>query len=159
LAKTVLYYWPGDIFGETHLFQPEKRTPLRVTSVGRSVVRSLGGAEARCILSMNPRLAEGLIISLAGKTLAMAEHIHQLRFLNVEARVASFLHRMYLLRSAGSGRVDLRLTHDEIADYVGAHRVSVTEALKRIELSGAIETGRGRVRVLDVGKLEEAMAG
>jgi len=158
-SKTLLYCWPGDICGETHLFEPERRIPLQVTSVGRSTVRSLGHAEARRIMVMTPCLAEDLMSSMAAKTLSMIEHIRQLRFLSLEARVASFLHMMYFARREDAGSRDLRLTHDEIADYVGAHRVSVTEALKRIEKCGAIGTGRGRIQVRDPLKLAKIMAG
>ncbi len=154
MTKTVLYYWPGDICGETHIFDPARTVPLLITSSGPSTVRSLGLPEARRIMAMNPRLAEELMASLSRKTLAMVEHIRQLRFLPVEARVAEFLHVMYTRVGCTSG--DLHLTHEEIADYVGAHRVSVTEALRRIELAGAIQTGRGRIAVRDPGELQRA---
>jgi CRP/FNR family transcriptional regulator len=156
-AKTVLYYWPGDICGETHIFDSVGPIPVLVTSVGRSTVRSIGLAEARRMMVLNPKLAEDLMVSMAGKTLAMIDHIRQLRFLTVEARVADFLYRM---AGQTDGRsCDLPLTHDEIADYVGAHRVSVTEALQRIEQTGAIITGRGHIVVKDLTGLRQVAVG
>ena len=148
-AKTLLYYWPGDICGETHLFDLNGSAPLVIASIGRSTVRSLGVAEARRLMALSPNLAEDLMTFMAGRTMAMVNYIRQLRFLTVEARVADFLCRM----SGQASDRTLPFTHREIADYVGAHRVSVTEALRRIERTGAIRTGRGHIVITDISGL------
>ncbi|HCJ10439.1 MAG TPA: hypothetical protein DHW14_04665 [Clostridiales bacterium] len=151
-AKAVLYYWPGDLCGETLLFERVPVLPVTVTSYGRSVVRSIGRVEARRLMAMNPHLAEDLLASMAAKTVQMVDHVRQLRFMTVEERVAEFLYGLYMhmaRHAGGDGDGELKITHDEIAEYVGAHRVSVTEALKRLESSGVVQTGRGRILVKD----------
>lgn len=157
-TKTLFYFRPGDLVGETHVFRRPVSTPLLITSVGRSVVRSLGLDEARRLVLMNPQLAEELLVSLAARTLAVIEQVREMRFLSVEARVAAFLDKMH--RNEGEGGVrEITLTHEEIADFVGAHRVTVTEALKRMEVAGAIETRRGRIAVKDLEQLRRVAAG
>lgn len=155
--KAVHYVWPGDIFGQPQLFSRERPVPLQVSSIGRSAVRAIGWPEARHILMMNPHLGDELMVSLASVTVSIIEHACCLSLLSVEERVADFLHRLYR-REPSKEQATLKVTHGEIAEYVGAHRVSVTEALHELESRGVIETGRGRIRVKDAALLQTAAA-
>ncbi len=155
-TKTILYLWPGDLAGETNVLDRPGLVPLLVTSVGRSVVRSLGKVEARRLVALNPHLGEDLLCSLAAKTQAVIDQVRQMRFLSVEARVAEFLAKMHG-RGGRAGTLEVAFTHEEIADFVGAHRVSVTEALRTMEALGAVETRRGRVILKDLELLRRAV--
>jgi CRP-like cAMP-binding protein len=163
-TKTVLYLWPGDIIGETDVFGADS-IPLVVTSLGRSIVRVLPPGEVRRLVAEEPGLAAELLDVMARKTHAILEQVRELRFLAVDQRVVAFLRMMCVRESVGSSagpngaEKDLRVTHDEIADYVGAHRVSVTEALSRIERAGVIETRRGHIVVKDIEGLGRVVAG
>jgi len=158
-VKTVFYARAGDFVGEALLFEASNPVPLVVVSVGTPVVRSMGDSEVRRLIASRPELAAELLVSLARKALELAEQVRQLRFLPVEARVAAFLGRAVFRERPGGDGQDLRLTHDEIADYVGAHRVSVSEALGRMEGTGVIETGRGRIVVRDPERLRRMATG
>jgi CRP-like cAMP-binding protein len=68
----------------------------------------------------------------------------------VEARCARWLLMV-------ADRVDtdmLALTHDFVAQMLGVRRASVTEALGGLERRGLIETGRGRIRIVNRAGLE-----
>jgi CRP-like cAMP-binding protein len=51
-------------------------------------------------------------------------------------------------------RANFDLTHDFVAQMLGVRRASVTEALGALEKSGLLETGRGRIRIVDRQGLE-----
>ena len=50
---------------------------------------------------------------------------------------------------------DLNLTHEFMALMIGAQRTGVTVTLHMLESAGAIRARRGRVTIIDRGKLEE----
>ena len=62
--------------------------------------------------------------------------------------------RWLLLSSDRSGQLDLSLTHDFLAQMLGATRPVVTTTLHKLEASGAIEPARGSIRITDAGKLK-----
>jgi DNA-binding transcriptional regulator YhcF (GntR family) len=45
-------------------------------------------------------------------------------------------------------------TYEELGTMIGAKRVAVTRAFKRLREEGAVEVERGRIRVKDVDALE-----
>ena len=49
---------------------------------------------------------------------------------------------------------DIPVTHDLLSHALGVRRAGVTKAFARLEEKGAIERGRGRIRIRDVGSLE-----
>jgi CRP-like cAMP-binding protein len=53
----------------------------------------------------------------------------------------------------------MELTHDFVAQMLGVRRASVTEALGALEKRGLIQTGRGRITVVDRAGLEGVACG
>lgn len=53
-------------------------------------------------------------------------------------------------RDGSGGRIDLPLTQQDLADWVGASREAVTKALASLRAAGLVETGRREIVVLDV---------
>jgi CRP-like cAMP-binding protein len=87
-----------------------------------------------------------------------ARQIEDLRFRTVEERVAGLLSTLAARRAkvARSGsalrsesRRSVQLTHSEIADLVGAHRVSVTNSLRALEERGLVEVRPRRIVLRD----------
>ncbi len=48
----------------------------------------------------------------------------------------------------------VRLTQQYLATMVGVQRTTITEALGELATAGLIETGRGRVKILDRARME-----
>lgn len=70
----------------------------------------------------------------------------------VEERLARWL-LMMLDRSDAAA---VTLTHEFLADILSVRRATITDALRRLEASGAIERGRGRVEVRERSMLTTA---
>ncbi|MCX7347460.1 MAG: helix-turn-helix domain-containing protein, partial [Alphaproteobacteria bacterium] len=45
-------------------------------------------------------------------------------------------------------------THEQLAKFLGLTRTTVSEELRRLSAKGAIDTGYGKIRVLDRATLE-----
>lgn len=55
--------------------------------------------------------------------------------------------------TAGPVDIESPLTQQEFADWLGVSRDAIVIALQRLRADGVVETGRRRIRVLDVGEL------
>jgi CRP-like cAMP-binding protein len=73
----------------------------------------------------------------------------------VETRLARWL----LMAHDRTDGDDLPLTHEFLSLMLGVRRSGVTEALHVLEGVRIVEAGRGRIRVLDRGRLEEVAGG
>jgi CRP/FNR family transcriptional regulator, cyclic AMP receptor protein len=68
--------------------------------------------------------------------------------LSVRARVCR---RLLKLTEASA---ETRLTHEQLAKFLGLTRTTVSEELRRLSAKGALDTGYGKIRVLDRAILE-----
>lgn len=80
--------------------------------------------------------------------------MQQILFMSFDKRLASFL----LDEIARNGSVDVNLTHDQIAKYVGSAREVVSRMLKYFAADGIVELQRGGIKILDKGKLRNLLA-
>lgn len=77
--------------------------------------------------------------------------MEQLLFMRFDKRLAIFL----LDELSKTGDVNIRLTHEQIAKYMGSAREVVSRMLKYFAREGLIEMSRGGIRILDREKLRE----
>ena len=75
--------------------------------------------------------------------------------MSVDRRLAIFLTD----EIAKTGSEDVRLTHDQIARYMGSAREVVSRMLKYFAQEGWVKLYRGGVQVLDRKKLQEIARG
>jgi len=77
--------------------------------------------------------------------------MQQILFLSVDRRLAMFL----LEESEARGTDELRLTHEQIARYMGSAREVVSRLLKYFSEEGMVKAGRGVVMLTNREKLEK----
>jgi len=102
----------------------------------------LPGGAVRALLARQPELGLRMVAQLAGLVEALTDELEELRFCELDARLTRLLQRL------GRGRREIQLTHEELAEQVGATRENVSRALKRLERRGALRCRRGRVELL-----------
>ncbi len=157
-GKTVILalLGPGDLIGEAtwetgeHDSYAEAVEDSRLYQIGRDAFESL--------IRDNPEFGMRLI-QVVGVRLKQAQaRIEDLVFRPVPSRVARLL--LSLAENHGKVtpngiRVELRLTHQEIANLVGSSRVTVTQVLNKFRTSRWIEIESKRVTIHNVEALEE----
>jgi CRP-like cAMP-binding protein len=72
------------------------------------------------------------------------------RLHSVEQRLARWL----LLSHGRVGSASLPITHESLAHVLGVRRPFVTHVARGLELAGLIQSGRGRIRIVDRAGLE-----
>ncbi len=127
------FYLPGDVFGleigNDHTFAAEAITDSKVLVVRRSVLvgfASLDGAIAQQMWK------------LAARELARIQNHILMLVKNAQERVASFLLEMADHTPEG-GPIELTMSRQDIADYLGLTIETVSRTLTALEREGAIQ--------------------
>ncbi len=136
------FYLPGDIFGlevgEEHSFSAEAIVDCKVLVIKRSAVIGLAGRDndvARQLWAMTARELQ-----------RVQDHI-MLLIKTAQERVAGFLLEMAARAPAGN-EVELSMSRQDIADYLGLTIETVSRTLTQLENSAAIAVPTSRRIVL-----------
>jgi CRP/FNR family nitrogen fixation transcriptional regulator len=136
------FYLPGDIFGlecgEEHSFSAEAITECKVLVIKRSSLVSLAARDGE--------VARQLWTMTAGELQRAQDHI-MLLIKTAQERVAGFLLEM-AGRSVSTGEIELPMSRQDIADYLGLTIETVSRTLTQLEKSAAIAVPTSRRIVL-----------
>jgi CRP/FNR family transcriptional regulator len=135
----------GDLLGES-VFIEKGQYPVSATCLGPTVTCGLSRTLFERLVVDHPQVGlavirnlSGRIDYLTGKLGALSEPALEDRLYQVLTMVA----RQVGSRVPGGWDLAFPLTHEEIGFLVGAHRVSITRALKKLKDSGRVRS-RGR---------------
>jgi len=154
LTLTIL--GPFQSFGEVSLLDDSPRSASAV-ALSELKVLSINKRDFRTLLESNPRICISLLILMSRRLRDLTEDTAGLIFLDVYQRLARKL--QHLSRTLGvptdKGReIPQRLTHQELANMVGATRETVTKALNDMEARSIISFYKKQVLILDETELE-----
>ena len=127
------FHLPGDIFGletgDVHTFSAEAITECKVIVIKRSAVMTLAARDNDVARQM---------WELTARELARVQEHSLVLIKSAEERVAGFLLEM-ADRAPGGGAVELPMSRQDIADYLGLTIETVSRTLKHLEDAAAIE--------------------
>ncbi len=133
----------GDIFGEIALLSPGARTATITARENCQLAQIARGHLVTACLS-DPELALE-VAAIAGRRLRwISTQFHEQVFLPLPARLARKL--MHLVSPEDP---TLRMSQNDLADFIGATREAVSKTLKHWENDGVISLGRQRVILED----------
>ncbi len=136
------FYSPGDIFGlefaDDHTLSAEAIADTKVLVVKRTALNALAGR--------NASVAQQLF-ALTGHELRRVQDHILLLIKSAQERVAAFLLEM-AERASGSNIIELPMSRQDIADYLGLSIETVSRTLSALETAAAIEVSTSRRIVL-----------
>jgi len=136
------FYLPGDIFGletgDLHTFSAEAITDCKIVVIKRSTVIALAARDND--------VAREMWALTACELQRVQDHILVL-IKSAQERVASFLLEM-AERASDEGTIELPMSRQDIADYLGLTIETVSRTLTQLEKSAAIEVPTSRRIVL-----------
>jgi CRP-like cAMP-binding protein len=139
---------PGTFFGEMPLLGERMRN-ASAEAVEDCTLCVMSQNDVERLILAKPRVALRML-QIMGRRLAAAEaRLEDLAYKSVPGRLASLLLR---LDREGDGVIE-GVTHQELADMVGAYRETVTKILDELQEAGAVELARKRIHVLRRDKL------
>lgn len=101
------------------------------------------------VLDRYPSVTRRALETVAARLEEAHEAIRRLSVASVEDRVAAMLVRLDARLAVGGDPVRLPLTQEDLAGMVGSTLETVNRVLARLRRRGAIDTGRGWIRVLE----------
>ena len=132
------FYLSGDMFGlETgneHAFSAEAITDCKIIVIKRSAVLALAARDNEVARQM---------WDLTARELHRVQEHSLVLIKSAEERVAGFLLEM-AERGAGGGAVELSMSRQDIADYLGLTIETISRMLKHLEDAAAIEVAKRR---------------
>jgi CRP/FNR family cyclic AMP-dependent transcriptional regulator len=154
LTLTILS--PYQTLGEMSLIDDFPRSASAV-ALGDLHVLSINKRDFRKVLETNPRIAMGLLRQMSRRLRELTEDTAGLIFMDVYQRLARKL--LNLSQTLGvpkeEGReIPQRLTHQELANMIGATRETVTKVLNEMEARSIISFNKKRVLILNEAELE-----
>lgn len=146
---------PGDIIGELSAIDGNPRVASAITleAVEALVVAP---AEFQSFLEGRPGVASALLRILAQRIREADANRTHFGSGDCATRIALLLLELAERHGSTDGNgshIDLALTQQDLADWVGESREAVTKALHSLREAGLIETSRRRITILDSRKL------
>ena len=153
-AITLATLGAGDIFGELAMLDGEVRS-ASVEALSDGELLALPAGEVRALLARHPEITVKLVGALVRRLRSANERISRQSFQTVPSRVAGVLLQLVAeeAQEAVEGEVTIRMNQSDLAQLAGTSRESVSRFLADLERAGVVRSGRGRVTVVDSGKL------
>lgn len=158
---TVYLYGPGTLLGvraltskdEAHKHTTEALTNLKMVTISRK--------EYIDVLSSNPEYLIDLLHIFISRLSYTERRVEGFITTDTTARIANFLSdcaRRFCKNDFYDNKVitlPVKLTHQQIGEFVGALRETVTVSMNKLEKQGIIEDKKGRITILDLERLNE----
>ncbi len=138
--KTLTYLKDGDFFGEMAMLDHEKRSASALV-VEDAEVFALNRKDVQKELLDNPLIALKLLRTLSSRLRYCDKQIEDLTFRNLPGRVASTLLDLaarYGKKTPAGIKLDLKLTHQDLADIIGTAREVITSILGDFREAGCV---------------------
>ncbi|MDB4878786.1 MAG: cyclic nucleotide-binding protein [Gemmatimonadetes bacterium] len=143
---------PGAHFGELALIDDQPRS-AHVIAMDDAQLLILRREDFRRRVESNPSVAWALLTELSRRLRRADQKIGGLVLLDVPGRIARLL--LDLANEAGGPTIEKALTHQTIAQMIGASRETVSRAMKEFQDQGLILVERRRIAVGDREALEK----
>jgi len=147
---------PGEIVGELAMLDGEVRS-ASVEALSDIELLAVAARDMRGLLERNPEITAKLVIALTRRVRETNERVARQSFQTVPSRVAGVLSQLVAeAGSDGNGARDgvtIRMNQADLAQLAGTSRESVSRFLAVLERAGVVRVGRGRVTVLQTGRL------
>lgn len=115
-------------------------------SDSRAVLVPVG--DFRALWEDQPAVRAYVFQLMAERVLGLMALVDEVAFRRMDSRLAEYLAQQFGARPASAARV-LDVTHERIAAHLGSAREVISRLLKDLERLGAIELGRGQIRLCD----------
>lgn len=137
------YMGPGEYFGELSLLDDKPRS-ASASTVEDSMLLTISREHFRGFMREYPELYEVLMVELVDRIRSLTENVKDMALLDVYGRVAHTLERL----CNPSVEISPKLTHQDIANMVGASREMVSRVMKELVVGGYIEIQQKQIHIL-----------
>ncbi|MDF2960407.1 MAG: transcriptional regulator, Crp/Fnr family [Paenibacillus sp.] len=126
----------GDFFGEMSLIQKGLTRSATAETLETSTIYTLVRSEFYQFLERSPKLSLRLLEATMERLRKANEQIYDLTFLDVRMRIIKVVCRLaeeHGINKHGSLMINMKLTHQQLANLAGTVRESVTKVLQELQ--------------------------
>jgi CRP/FNR family transcriptional regulator len=157
---------PGQAFNTVPPFQPDGRNPANAAAMAKSTILLLRSSDFLRLTLAHSDLTMAMFRDLAGRLVHLTNLVENLALYSVTERLVRFLldrANQHTEKARGSEEghivdspppVIQRWTQQDIAVHLGTVRDVIGRSLRALEDDGLIRLDRGRIALVDRGKLE-----
>ncbi|NBG87751.1 Crp/Fnr family transcriptional regulator [Isachenkonia alkalipeptolytica] len=149
---TITELKPGDTFGEVIIFSDHKHFPSSLFSEKNTVILYISETAILRLCKLKPEFLKNLMGLLSNKVWMMSNKVRILSYDRLKQRVAMYLMDQY--RMQGSPSINLPHNRQEMADYLGMPRPSLSRELQNLKDQGLIRYHKNHFTLLQPEKLE-----
>jgi CRP/FNR family cyclic AMP-dependent transcriptional regulator len=142
---------PGDFFGEMALLDG-KTSPATVSAMEDCRIISISSADFHHLLMRNEKIVQQIIKVLCARLRQVWSQVQSLSYSNADSRIRLGILQLARRHGVQDSRgiiVDLKITHQELAEMVGTSRETVTRTLAQLQKQGIILVDHRRIVVLN----------
>ncbi|WCK52960.1 Crp/Fnr family transcriptional regulator [Aneurinibacillus sp. Ricciae_BoGa-3] len=146
----------GNLFGEIDSFSLGTRD-IFIETIDKTLLCSFGKEQFEAFLTSRPQLALKFLKVLSERLQERDALLEQLALGDLRDRVLHLLMKLskqFGIEDGDYHKIDFSLTHQELANMVGATRESVTMVLKELSKRDIVRTGRMSIEV-NINKAKE----
>lgn len=139
----------GNSFGSTNIFDLGTKNTF-IECIEESLVCHFENRQLEDFLYNRPQLMLGIMKTLGKKVEEQQEMLEELAFYDLRHRVLFWLKKLSLEFGIREGEyyiIDLPLSHQDLANMVGATREGVSAILSALSKEGLILSGRKQIRL------------
>ncbi len=150
--ETILsIHQPGDFFGEMALIDG-KTSPATVSAMEDCRIATISGHDFHTLLMKNDKIVRQMILVLCSRLRQVWAHVQSLSYNTADARIKAVILQLSQKHGVADSRgiiINLKITHQELAEMVGTSRETVTRTLARLQKKGVLLMDRRRIVVLE----------
>ncbi len=151
--------YPFDFFGEMSLLDGQHRSAT-VTALEKSIALIIKREHFIELIRKSPQIALNMLALLSRRMRKTDEKIGSLRFANAYGKVAKVLVDIsaeHGIREKNGVIVNLKLSRQELADFAGVSRETVTRILKEFESYGSLKVDKRKITILNEAALRREL--
>lgn len=150
----------GDFFGDMALIHKEMKRSATAETLEPTTLYILQRAEFVRFLERVPQLTLRLLETVSERLRKANEQIEDLTFLDVRTRIYKMILRLadeYGIRQQNRTIVNIKLTHQQVANMVGTVRESVTKVYLELQDENIISIRNKMITILDMKRLQDKL--
>lgn len=149
----------GDIFAEVALFSPKGMTyPANAIIMENGTISYIRSDQLECYLINHPEMTVSLFRMMSERLQVAQTTLRDVALYGKLSALSSTLLRLsrdFGQEQDGQILIPLKLTHEEIGNFFGASRESVSRMMKELTKQGVISKIQGKLIIHDPKQLEE----
>jgi CRP-like cAMP-binding protein len=148
---------PGEIFGELSVVDPGSRQEY-AEAVEATQLVLIPREEVQRMMMAHPELTMGITKLIGMRRRRVERRLRNLLFHSNRERLVHLLLELveqYGRRAEGGYELNIKLSHQEMANIIGSTRETVTVVLGELQREGLIEIARRRVKIRELDRLAE----